>query len=132
MQHCLSFPPRQAPVLVLSPGPQTTCDGLRLLERALEESGLARLSPRMIEGPVPRDRLVIAFGAEAATMLLRRRVGLNLERGRVRPLGSGQLLVTEHPDVILRQADPVARGREYRRLVSDLQQAVPMLRALAA
>jgi hypothetical protein len=133
MQHCLSFPPRQVrPVLVLAPGPRPTGDAMRLLERALSESGLARLSPRIVERVNPRDRLVIAFGAEAATMLLRRPVGLNLERGRLRPIEGRQLLVTEHPEVILRQSDAVARGREYRRLVSDLQQAVPMPRSLAA
>jgi hypothetical protein len=105
---------------------------MRLLDRALSESGLAQLSPEAVEDLHPHDRLVIAFGAEAATMLLRRPIGLNLERGRLRPLGGRQLLVTEHPEVILRQSDPVARGREYRRLVSDLQQAVPMPRSLAA
>jgi hypothetical protein len=105
---------------------------MRLLERALTESGLARLAPELVEQSGPHDRLVIAFGTEAATMLLRRPVGLNLERGRLRPFGGRQLLVTEHPGMILRQSDPVARGREYRRLVSDLQQAVPMPRPLAA
>lgn len=133
MQHCLSFPPRQScPALVLEPGPRLSSEAMRLLDRALAESGLARLAPQVVDGAPPRDRLVIALGAKAATMLLRRPVGLNLERGRLRPFDGRQLLVTEHPEMILRQSDPVARGREYRRLVSDLQQAVPMPRELAA
>lgn len=131
MQHCLSFSPSEpSPALVLGPPPAG--EAMRLLDRALAEAGLTGLSPRVVEGPGARDRLVIAFGAGAASMLLRRPVGLNLERGRLRPLGGYQLLITEHPEMILRQSDPVARGREYRRLVGDLQQAVPMPRRLAA
>lgn len=132
MQHCLSFPSSRPdpPTLVL--GPRPTEAAILLLQRALAESGLAQLSPRIAATWAARDRLIVVFGAEAAAGLLGRPVGLSLERGRLRPLGAGQLLMTEHPELILRQADPVARGREYRRLVSDLQQAVPMPRQLAA
>ena len=105
---------------------------MRLLAGALEESGLARTAPRLVQGDVPVADLVIAVGAEAAAMLLRRPVSLALERGRLRPLGArGRLLVTEHPDVVLRLSDPIARGRDYRRLVADLQLAVPMPRLAA-
>lgn len=132
MQHCLSFPSSQPdpPALVL--GPQPTQSAMRLLQQALAESGLARLAPRIAQSVGAGDGLVVAFGAAVAADLLGRPVGLSLERGRLRPLGRAQLLMTEHPELILRQADPVARGREYRRLVSDLQQAVPMPRPLAA
>ena len=134
MQHCLSFPPQppHPPVLVFGTGPRPAEEGMRLIERALVESGLARFSPQVAVGSPPRGRLVIAFGAEAAASLLRRPVGLNLERGRLRSVGGTCVLVTEHPDAILRHSDPVARGREYRRLVNDLQQAVPMPRRIAA
>ena len=61
-----------------------------------------------------------------------RPVSLNLERGRLRPLpDGGRILVTEHPTAILRLSDPVARGREYRRLVNDLLMAVPHRRLAA-
>lgn len=132
MQHCLSFPSSQPdpPALVL--GPQPTQPAMRLLQQALVDSGLAPLAPRIAASVSGRDRLVVAFGAATAADLLGRPVGLSLERGRLRPLGTAQLLMTEHPEQILRQADAVARGREYRRLVSDLQQAVPMPRQLAA
>lgn len=105
---------------------------MRLLQQALAESGLARLAPRIAESVGAGEMLVVAFGAATAAKLLGRPVGLSLERGRLRSLGSARLLMTEHPELILRQTDPVARGREYRRLVSDLQRAVPMPRQLAA
>lgn len=132
MQHCLSFPSSQPdpPALVL--GPQPTQSAMRLLQQALAESGLARLAPRIAESVGAGEMLVVAFGAATAAKLLGRPVGLSLERGRLRSLGSARLLMTEHPELILRQTDPVARGREYRRLVSDLQRAVPMPRQLAA
>ena len=132
MQHCLSFPSSQPDPPALVFGPQPTRSAMRLLQQALAESGLARLAPRIAESVGAGEMLVVAFGAAAAADLLGRPVGLSLERGRLRPLGRAQLLMTEHPELILRQADPVARGREYRRLVSDLQQAVPMPRPLAA
>ena len=116
--------------------------GARLLERALTDAGLADHEPRMVEHghSLPpthwRRRLpprtVIAFGAEAAQEVLNRPVSLNLERGRLRPLpDGGRVLVTEHPRAILRLSDPVARGREYRRLVNDLLMAVPHRRLAA-
>jgi hypothetical protein len=127
--------------LFLVAGPGT--DGAeRLLERALADSGLALHAPRRVPGAellppahwqrrLP-PRTVIAFGAEAAGAVLSRPVSLNLERGRLRPLpDGGRLLVTEHPRAILRLADPVARGREYRRLVNDLLMAVPHRRLAA-
>jgi hypothetical protein len=115
----------------------------RLLERALADSGLAVHEPAGARaGSLPpahwrrrgvQPRLVVAFGAEAAAELLRRPVSLALERGKVRAMpDGGRLLVTEHPKEILRQSDPVARGREYRRLVNDLLMAVPHRRRLAA
>lgn len=116
--------------------------GARLLERALADSGLAAHEPRTVErgGGLPPThwqrrlppRTVIAFGAEAAGEVLSRAVSLNLERGRLRPLpDGGRVLVTEHPRAILRLSDPVARGREYRRLVNDLLMAVPHRRLAA-
>ena len=33
--------------------------------------------------------------------------------------------------MVLRLSDPIARGRDYRRLVADLQLAVPMPRLAA-
>ena len=103
----------------------------RLLERALVDSGLARLHPRHVPpaaalaGEARSPRLVVALGAKAAAELLRRPSSLALERGRVR-LGpdGGRVLITEHPSAIFSLADPVARGREYRRLVTDLMQVV--------
>jgi hypothetical protein len=41
------------------------------------------------------------------------------------------VLLTEHPSAILRLSDPLARGREYRRLVNDLMMAVPCRRLAA-
>ena len=84
------------------------------------------------DGPVRPVAAVVAFGAEAACAFLGRPVSLNLERGRVRPLpDGGRVLVTEHPRAILGLTDPVARGREYRRLVNDLLLAVPHRRLAA-
>ena len=115
----------------------------RLLERALRDSGLAAHGPRPVSGGARmaparwrrramQPRVVIAFGAEAAAEFLDRPVSLNLERGRLRPLpDGGRILVTEHPTAILRLSDPVARGREYRRLVNDLLMAVPHRRLAA-
>ena len=115
----------------------------RLLERALADSGLAAhdpvecatpagLPPSLWRRRAEAARLVVALGADAAAGLLGRPVSLSLERGRVRPLpDGGRLLVTEHPRAILRLADRVAQGREYRRLVNDLMLAMPH-RPLAA
>lgn len=123
-------------------GPGSEAAG-RLLARALSDSGLAAHEPQEIDSraglprtnrqcPTALPRLVIAFGAEAAARFLNRPVSLNLERGRLRPLPEGgRLLLTEHPNAILRLADPVARGREYRRLVNDLLIAVPHRRLAA-
>ena len=135
MQHSLSFSgdaDGDRVVLALGPGPRPSTDAIRLLARALEELGLARTAPRLVHGDVPDADLVIAVGVEAAAMLLRRPVSLAFERGRLRSLGGRRrLLVTEHPDMVLRLSDPIARGRDYRRLVADLQLAVPMPRMAA-
>jgi hypothetical protein len=115
----------------------------RLLERALVDSGLAAHAPIWCRGgdgvwpaywrrPRRPPRIVVAFGAEAAAQLLHRPVSLGLERGKVRRLPEGGIiLVTEHPRAILRLSDPLARGREYRRLVNDLLLAVPHSRLAA-
>ena len=115
----------------------------RLLERALSDSGLVAHEPRPIDAGdglqlarwqrwAAQPPTVIAFGAEAASGFLNRPVSLNLERGRLRPLpDGGRMLVTEHPRAILGLVDPVARGREYRRLVNDLLMAVPHRRLAA-
>ena len=115
----------------------------RLLERALAVAGFAQETFRVVSavealqaGRWQRrshvQRLVIAFGVEAASVLLRRPVALGLERGRVRPMpDGGRLLVTEQPKTVLGLSDSVARGREYRRLVNDLMLAVPHTRLAA-
>ena len=115
----------------------------RLLDRALADSGLGAHDPHecttsagVLQTPWYRKGdapwLVVALGADAAAELLGRPVSLSLERGRLRPLpDGGRLLVTEHPRAILRLADRVAQGREYRRLVNDLMLAMPH-RPLAA
>jgi uracil-DNA glycosylase len=114
-----------------------------LLERAWVESGIAACGPvGLVEGErLPPahwrarsapPRIVVVLGAEAAGRLLGRPVSLALERGRLRPLADGgRILVTEHPRAILRLSDPLARGREYRRLVNDLMMAVPQRRLAA-
>ena len=155
VQHSLCFPDMLAP----APGPNTArqragsivlvTGGLhgeaaaRLLERALADSGLAPHDP-VEHATAPAfpgahwrrkgasARLVVALGTDVAAALLGRPVSLALERGRVRALpDGGRLLVTEHPRMILRLADRVAQGREYRRLVNDLMLAMPH-RPLAA
>jgi uracil-DNA glycosylase len=133
-------PATQAEVVLVT-GTTGNDAAARLLERALAESGLAAHDPVEVghAGCLPpahwrrrAPRLVVAFGAEAASGLLRRSVSLNLERGKMRPLADGgRVLVTEHPRVVLGIADPVARGREYRRLVNDLMLAVPRRRLAA-
>lgn len=107
----------------------------RLLERALAdaglESGMLHMATAMPPA-APGSRLIVALGAEAASALLHRPITLALERGRILAMPDGRrLLVTEHPAAILRLADAVARGREYRRLVNDLLHAVPFQRRAA-
>ncbi|MFL5338147.1 MAG: hypothetical protein ACJ8H8_34505 [Geminicoccaceae bacterium] len=113
----------------------------RLLERAVAESGLGRAKLQVLAGTaavrLARARamsggLVVALGAETAAILLSRMVSMPLERGKVRALPQGgRVLVTEHPATILGLSDLIARGREYRRLVAELQLAVPMRRLAA-
>ncbi len=151
MQHSLTLEPGGSPVaqrpapgrcfghgavFLVTGGPMSEACA-KLLDRAMTDAGLAGHEPFELARasaslPAPRlrrhgqARLVVAFGSEAASAFLRRPVSLNLERGRVRPLPEGdRVLITEHPRAILAQADPVARGREYRRLVNDLLLAVP-------
>jgi hypothetical protein len=130
---------RRGGEVVLVTGGHASEAGVRLLERALADAGLAEHDPLELGHIAARNRpwagrsrLVVAFGADAASAFLGRAVSLNLERGKVRPLpDGGRVLVTEHPRVILGLSDPVARGREYRRLVNDLLLAVPYRRLAA-
>jgi hypothetical protein len=109
---------------------------IRLLDRALAESGLGQHDPRVVAAlrcpeSQPPD-VAVALGPQVGSRLLRRPVSLALERGRLRPLPEGgRVLLTEHPSAILRLSDPLARGREYRRLVNDLMMAVPCRRLAA-
>jgi hypothetical protein len=113
----------------------------QLLERAVAESGLGRAKLQVLAGTaairLARARamsggLVVALGSETAAILLSRMVSMPLERGKVRALPQGgRVLVAEHPATILGISDPIARGREYRRLVAELQIAVPMRRLAA-
>lgn len=117
-----------------------TGDPARLLERALAEAGLehavlhhASLGPQLwADMRVRAPRLVVAVGRPAAEALLGRTIRLSLERGRVMAFGDGRrLLLTESPAAVLGLPDAVARGREYRRLVSDLLHAGPYGRRAA-
>jgi hypothetical protein len=130
-------------LLAVGPAGIGSADAERLLERALADAGFATEAFRMVSAaealqagrwrrPSRAARLIIAFGVEAASVLLRRPVALGLERGRVRPMPDGRcLLVTEQPKTILGLSDAVARGREYRRLVNDLMLALPHTRLAA-
>lgn len=127
---------RSAEVVLVTGGLASEASA-RLLERALADAGLAEHDPVELGYATARDQprrgwLVVAFGADAASAFLSRAVSLNLERGKVRPLpDGGRVLITEHPRAILGLADPVARGREYRRVVNDLLLAVPRRRLAA-
>jgi DNA polymerase len=68
-----------------------------------------------------RPRLVVAMGATAAQSLLGKTVTISRERGRFRPWGEAQLLITAHPSFILRIPDRAAKAQEYERLVADLR-----------
>ena len=128
---------RRSAEVVLVTGGMASEASVRVLERALADAGLAEHDPVELGYATARDRprggrLVVAFGADAASAFLGRAVSLNLERGKVRPLpDEGRVLITEHPRAILGLADPVARGREYRRLVNDLLLAIPRRRLAA-
>lgn len=120
-----------------------------LLDRALTDAGLRpeRISrTHALEGSLRRPKrrrldherlrlrpdMIVALGAAAAEALLERPVFLPFERGRVLPLDDGsRLLVTVDPASVLGLADATARGREYRRFVSDLLLAVPYQRRVA-
>lgn len=134
-----------APVLVVEslPGDNRGDRAQRLLERALDEAGLdaaslrwvraftggrrsKTVSPLVAERARLRPGLVIALGVRAAEALLERPVALALERGRMLPLDDGsRLLIAGDPAAVLALPDPLAQGREYRRLVGDLLLAVP-------
>ena len=106
-----------------------------VLERALGEAGLDPGMLQLSHGvptDVSRVRLIVAMGTEIASALLRRPINLAIERGRVLTTPQGtRVLATEHPATILGLVDGVAKGREYRRLVNDLQHAVPVQRRAA-
>jgi DNA polymerase len=63
----------------------------------------------------------VALGATAAQSLLGKSVTISRERGRFRPWGEAQLLITVHPSFILRVPDQAAKAQEYGRLVADLR-----------
>jgi uracil-DNA glycosylase len=86
-----------------------------------------------LERAIVKPAAIVALGATAARSLFGRPVTIAKTRGRPLELADGtRAFVTIHPSFLLRIQDEADKRREYRDLVSDLQEAAKFIARKAA